>query len=439
MNNERDHELENLLSAYLDGELPESQAAKVEKQLANDPYARELLGQLREVSHCISNLPRQKAPSHLAEDVLLELERHQLLNASDALSELAGKNHLRLRRFVAAAAMILLVGVVGTIVYQVLIGSVEKHHPETTPLVAKSDSPGPADIKPDTTHPLEPVLVNVDHKVSTDAMMQTDYANIHLEVCADTTGNSDDLEQLLMTLHIERFVSMSLNIQNQQYAFLCRAGQLAELYNRLEAPQNQIHIIIPDSDGNRQVTLTDTNQSDLLRLAMIADRSRQFTLANLLLEPSSPSGTTVAAGLSPDAKVTDRVTVSDWPANPPASELLRDLDDPQNLISDWLADALVKNEPELHDLQLLGPVDQPQNELPKETTKSDNAPLAANAPTPVSTVMPDEDDTDPMLDDIDIDLNQMVAIILTYKSQATLSEPQIETKPGNPPGNNHDN
>jgi hypothetical protein len=72
---------EELLSAYLDGELDAQQKAEVEKLLAEDPSARATLESLREVSSAVKGLPGFELKENLADDVLKAAERRMLSEA----------------------------------------------------------------------------------------------------------------------------------------------------------------------------------------------------------------------------------------------------------------------------------------------------------------------------------------------------------------------
>lgn len=61
--------LDELLSAYIDGELTDEERAQVELRLENDPAARELVAEMRALSSTLRGLPREK----LAEDIRLDV------------------------------------------------------------------------------------------------------------------------------------------------------------------------------------------------------------------------------------------------------------------------------------------------------------------------------------------------------------------------------
>lgn len=70
---------DELLSAYLDGELTAAERARVEDRLAVDPAARQLLDELRSVSQAMQGLPHAKLVDDLRESVLRRAERAMLL------------------------------------------------------------------------------------------------------------------------------------------------------------------------------------------------------------------------------------------------------------------------------------------------------------------------------------------------------------------------
>lgn len=67
---------EELLSAYLDGELSASDRAELEHRLESQPRLRERLSDLREVSELVRQMPRPAAPAGLREQVMAHVVRH---------------------------------------------------------------------------------------------------------------------------------------------------------------------------------------------------------------------------------------------------------------------------------------------------------------------------------------------------------------------------
>ena len=81
---------EELLSAYLDGELSPQEKLHVEQWLSRDPEARQLLDRLRRQRELLASLPRSRCPRDLAPLVLEAAERRILLEGiSSAATEKA--------------------------------------------------------------------------------------------------------------------------------------------------------------------------------------------------------------------------------------------------------------------------------------------------------------------------------------------------------------
>jgi hypothetical protein len=68
---------DELLSAFVDGELSDAELAAVETRLRDDPRARELVAELRAVSETLRSLPRHKLGADLREAVLQQAVTHR--------------------------------------------------------------------------------------------------------------------------------------------------------------------------------------------------------------------------------------------------------------------------------------------------------------------------------------------------------------------------
>jgi len=79
--NEMSHD--ELLSAYLDGELTADQQAQVERRLASDPRARQLIDDLRALRATLQDLPEQMIEEDLAPIVLRVAERRMLTEPTE--------------------------------------------------------------------------------------------------------------------------------------------------------------------------------------------------------------------------------------------------------------------------------------------------------------------------------------------------------------------
>src|SRR4051794_20677801 len=112
------------LCAYLEGELSPPERAEIEKYLESNPQHRQLLIELAGTRDAIRSLPRETAPSEIAEVFQERLERSMLLDHGDDGSHGSGSiarinrwSHLAL-----IAAMVLLAAGLSVVVYFVLPG-----------------------------------------------------------------------------------------------------------------------------------------------------------------------------------------------------------------------------------------------------------------------------------------------------------------------------
>jgi len=72
-----------LLSAYLDGELTADEQARVEKLLAANPQARQLLDELRALSATLQSLPQYKLGEDISQQILRVAERRMLTEPAE--------------------------------------------------------------------------------------------------------------------------------------------------------------------------------------------------------------------------------------------------------------------------------------------------------------------------------------------------------------------
>ena len=100
---------EELISAYLDGELTGDQRRSVEKFLEDDPSAREVLEDYSDVSQMIRELPRPAAPSDLRETVLTGIRAASRPAASQPV---AVSTRSRRLYWIASASAAVLIGVI---------------------------------------------------------------------------------------------------------------------------------------------------------------------------------------------------------------------------------------------------------------------------------------------------------------------------------------
>ncbi len=80
---------DELLSAYLDGEVTAEEQAKIEKLLASQPQARQLLDELRALSGALQSLPPARLETDLSDRVIRAAQR-QILTGGEAAADSTG-------------------------------------------------------------------------------------------------------------------------------------------------------------------------------------------------------------------------------------------------------------------------------------------------------------------------------------------------------------
>lgn len=113
--------LDELLSSFMDGELSPRQRTEVQRMATHDPQVARRLQQLQNCRTLYTALPVAKAPGDLLEQIKASLERHTLLQEQPATGGRSlGAWHLAFRRFMAAAAVFVLMGVLGVVIYEIV-------------------------------------------------------------------------------------------------------------------------------------------------------------------------------------------------------------------------------------------------------------------------------------------------------------------------------
>lgn len=79
---------DELLSAYVDGELTGEQLAQVEQRLVDDPQSQQLVDELRALSTSLQTLPRLAVGEDLRAEVMQQAEQAMLLGGGDARATL---------------------------------------------------------------------------------------------------------------------------------------------------------------------------------------------------------------------------------------------------------------------------------------------------------------------------------------------------------------
>jgi hypothetical protein len=143
--------LDELLGSFMDGELSPRQRTEVQRLASHDPQVARRLQQLQNCRSLFGSLPVERAPNDLLEQIKVSLERHSLLQEQPAVRRRSiGAWQLAFRRLVAAAAVLVLMGVLGGVVYQIVAPVPQS----PSPLVSEGRSPSGGERDRTTVVPL---------------------------------------------------------------------------------------------------------------------------------------------------------------------------------------------------------------------------------------------------------------------------------------------
>lgn len=122
MSDEQKHDIDELLSCYIDGELSKRQITEIKRLIEHDEDAAKRLVQLRKQKELLNAMPVEAAPEGLLDDVMASLERKFILNEYTAVgAEQSGERNLLIRRVLAAAVILVLFGGLAALVLDIML------------------------------------------------------------------------------------------------------------------------------------------------------------------------------------------------------------------------------------------------------------------------------------------------------------------------------
>ena len=114
-----ENNIEELLNAYLDGELSQRQQIEVRRMIDHDPAVAQQFNQFRKVKMLVTALPRAEAPEGMVEDIKIALQRKQAVQTEPA-ARIVGYRQLIFRKILSSAAMIALLAVLAGVVISIV-------------------------------------------------------------------------------------------------------------------------------------------------------------------------------------------------------------------------------------------------------------------------------------------------------------------------------
>lgn len=279
------------LSAYLDGELSPAQEAKVEKQLTKDAEARELLAELRETSQMVGSVPQAKAPRGMAERIQLELERDLLLGDTTTIGATEGERHLRMRRLLAAAALVALAVGIVTMGYRVLsrpehvgpddMQAREKPTVEITKVVAVDDAGG------GEAKPVAMEMISLEDIV----LPELQRGSVHLVAYTEDLAASRALiEAFFQEYELDQVIHTQLAEGEEQYALLCSALAFVDLFDVVSQwPGGPVDAVVEHKVWEDETVVPDVTEEQVLRLATAESATERVALARRFRLVNTPA------------------------------------------------------------------------------------------------------------------------------------------------------
>lgn len=115
-------DMEDLISGYIDGELSQRQITEVKRLIQHDGVFAEEYRRLKRQKELLGALGVEHAPAETLEGIKDYLERkHSAPHYGAIADESAGARHLLLKRTITAAAMLLLVGILGIVISNIIL------------------------------------------------------------------------------------------------------------------------------------------------------------------------------------------------------------------------------------------------------------------------------------------------------------------------------
>jgi len=166
---------DDLLSAYLDGELSPEEQSAAEQLLQRSVQARRELDELRAISELLQSLPNESAPHELAPSILNRAERETLLSAVEPLAGSAPRG----RWWFTA-------GLVATVAAVMMITiSLSEHREDSPNMPSVAESSRPKTSKADSL-----VAIDENSKLLTGADVAETRQQTEIDGSRDGTANS---------------------------------------------------------------------------------------------------------------------------------------------------------------------------------------------------------------------------------------------------------
>ncbi len=209
--------IDELLNAYVDGELSPRQETEVQRLLDHDEDIVRRLNEIKSVRHLVKNLPSENPPENILEDIKSKLERHTLLEERpQQKTEIIGKFSLFARKIVSYAAVLVMISGLVFVIYQIVSPDLS----ENTDIAAKNtDSVEIAkeNVKPELNNlTYKPENPEIDNQEIPAKLAQGFSGELSL-YCKNTESLNSALKQIIKNHNLN--ASLRPDYENQKNIF----------------------------------------------------------------------------------------------------------------------------------------------------------------------------------------------------------------------------
>ncbi len=218
-------DMEDLISGYIDGELSQRQVTEVKRLIRHDEGFAEEYRRLERQKELLGALSVEHAPAETLEEIKRHLaKRHSAAHYGAIADESAGARHLLFKRSLTAAAMLLLVGILAVVIFNILfpVGV-----PEESSSVASKTLQGPGQIPLDirSSEALEVIAVGVRTSLPINAALEIK--------TYDSIGVNTFIEKAIYNTGLLDQTIPRRQSGVSSYRISCRRERLAVLFEEL--------------------------------------------------------------------------------------------------------------------------------------------------------------------------------------------------------------
>ncbi len=305
MSDKEQFEKFELLSDFVDDQLPPRQVNELKRLLNNNPQMQQDLKHLQLQKQLLQMLPVESAPAEMADEIKSALERRFILDHAARHHAVGGRWRLWFRRLAATAALVLLpLFALGLVVYTII-------------------RPTPADIAAPQTQNIAAVDNQTTHNSSPD--IAAEYTPVLQFQTAQPIAVADFIEKKIHSLGLMNFTVGQRESDRASFKITCSrqyiAGlidQMSELWPRCE---KTTYALIDKASTKPLAQVARIEPSQVLEMLQTSDTSSAVQLAAAITEKNAVRPVEKSNPDAPASPLSNPIKpILAWDENNPAKE-----------------------------------------------------------------------------------------------------------------------